>query len=639
MLLKSSGRFGGRAAILTLLLVSALSPGLALADLNEEQELTPTANALAAAGTSSAIFGDTAVVGAPNDTGDVVTCAVGAGAAYVYTRSGTLWTKVATLCASDGALGDRFGASVSINSGNIAVGAPSRAAGAGAVYVYSGGGATWTENGTILTSAQTTANGGAGQLGSAVSIQGFTVAAGAPHSKLNGKADAGITVVFTSNDSGNTWTTTTFRANGGQARAGGLFGTSVSLSGSTILVGAPGYTTGHPHSGTVFVFVNNGAVWTQQANIRPANTTNAFTGTAVSLFQDTAAFGAPGAGSGKGAVYVYQRTGTTWTSQASITVPGSANGDNFGASVSIEGTPASYLAAGAPFANSTAGTAYQYFSSGGAFSLTDQLVATDNAATDNFGSSLSLDSGRILVGAPGKNISVGASYVFKFLAESVTAITGFSTDPDPSLTGVPYTVTVTVTDGTGGTGTPTGSVHLDDSNGGTCDATLSASGDPDGHAVGSCQLTSSFFGTLTMNASYGGDGSFAPSSASVPHDVTGNHLAFVPSPPPDVLQGNAVAGLTVQVLDGSNALITSDSTTQVTLTVDDSCGNTDSIGTLTVTNGVADFSGVGPKFYTLATGLSVHAVSSNATTAANDNINVVANTDFVFADGFEDCRL
>ena len=101
--------------------------------------------------------------------------------------------------------------------------------------------------------------------------------------------------MFTSNDAGGTWTHTTFRANGGQARTGGLFGTAVSLSGSTILVGAPGYHTGSKtNSGTIFIFVNNGSVWTQQTNIRPANVTNAFTGTGVSLFQNTAAFGAPG---------------------------------------------------------------------------------------------------------------------------------------------------------------------------------------------------------------------------------------------------------------------------------------------------------------------------------------------------------
>ncbi|HXR64152.1 MAG TPA: hypothetical protein VN720_11490, partial [Rudaea sp.] len=148
MLLNSSGRFGGRAAILTLLLISALSPGLALADLNEEQKLTPTANVGALAGNGVAISDDgaVAVVGAPVDE-----------AAYVFTRSGTIWTKVATLTASDNVAGDHFGGAVSISGNNtsaiVAVGAPNRNSGAGAVYLFSGSGATWTQNSNTLTSS------------------------------------------------------------------------------------------------------------------------------------------------------------------------------------------------------------------------------------------------------------------------------------------------------------------------------------------------------------------------------------------------------------------------------------------------------------------------------------------------------
>jgi hypothetical protein len=308
--------------------------------------------------------------------------------------------------------------------------------------------------------------------------------------------------------------------------------------------------------------------------------------------------------------------------------------------VSVQGTPSTILAAAAPGAI-PGGAAYEFGASGGAFSLLNQLIATDNAAGDAFGTSTRLDAGRIIVGAP-NSATTGAAYIFKIRSESSTAITGIVNDGDfatKSLTGVPYDVFVSVTDGTGGNATPTGSVHVDDSNGGSCDATLSASGDPDGHAVGSCSLTSTFFGTLTMNASYGGDLNFSASSDSVGHDVTGNHLVFNPAPP-DVLQGEASSGVIVQLLDGADNLITSDSTTQVTLTVDDSCADPPIVlGTLTLTSGQADFSGVGQKFYTVFTGLSINATPNNAASPATGNINVVANTDILYADGFEDCRL
>jgi len=647
----SRSRFVPRAVASILCLVAAL-PGLALAVLNEEQKLAPTAIPGANAGTSSAILGDTAVVGAPGDTGDVLTCAVGGGAAYVYTRVGTLWSKAATLCASDGALGDGFGTSVSISGGNIAVGAPNRSSNLGGVYVYSGSGATWTENATILTAGAQTG----GKLGSSVSIQGFTVAAGAPRTSVNNKADVGVTIVYTSSNSGANWTNTCFRPNRGQARTGSLFGTAVSLVDSTILVGAPGYHTGNKqNSGGIFVFVNNGSIWTQQANLRPANIAGLFSGAAVSLFQDTAAFGAPGASNGKGSVYVYQRTGTAWANTATVSVPGGANGDNFGSSVAIQGSPSSILAAGAPNANTSAGAAYEFGSSGGPYSLINQLVASasDTIAGDKFGSSASFDTGRIVIGAPFNGLTAGAAYVFKVQLESATEITGIVNDGDfatDSLTGVGYDVFVKVSD-LNGTGTPTGSVHIDDGNGGSCDADLTASGDLDGHAVGSCQITSSFFGSLTINASYGGDLTYSSSTDSHAHKVSGNHFVFNPVTPPNVLQGTEATGVVVELRDGADALI-NDSTTQVVVTVQNTCGDTITIGTLTLTNGVADFSGLGPKFYTVTSNgaLSFTAqespfdLNTSPSSATSGNFDVDSNAvadggDIVFADGFEECRL
>ena len=212
---------------------------------------------------------------------------------------------------------------------------------------------------------------------------------------------------------------------------------------------------------------------------------------------------------------------------------------------------------------------------------------------------------------------------------------------------MPYTVNVTVTDGSGGTGTPTGSVHLDDSNGGACDALLAPSGAGDGHAAGSCAITSNFFGTLTMNASYGGDASFSASNDSAPHAVTGDHFAFSPSTPPNQLEGTETTGVTVQLLDGANNVITSDSTTQVTLIVNDTCGNPDTIGTVALANGIANFTGIGPKYYTVTSGgaLNMNAQQSpfnfltSPSSATSGSFDVDANADILHADGFEDCRL
>ncbi|HEX3125033.1 MAG TPA: FG-GAP repeat protein, partial [Rhodanobacteraceae bacterium] len=194
-------RFSGRAVVLFML--AAVVPSLAFADLIEEQKLTPTANAGALAGNGAAISDDgaVAVVGAPGDE-----------AAYIYTRSGTTWTKVATLTADDTVVGDHFGASVSISGNsagaNVAVGAPDRGSSAGAVYVYSGSDAIWTQKTSPpLTSALTAA----GHLGTSVSIQGLRIAAGAPNATAGRGANAGIAIVFDFDNINNVFTSTSFR--------------------------------------------------------------------------------------------------------------------------------------------------------------------------------------------------------------------------------------------------------------------------------------------------------------------------------------------------------------------------------------------------------------------------------------------
>jgi len=605
-----------------MLLLAVVMPSLAFADLNEEQKLLPAvANAGALAGNSSAISddGSVAVVGAPGDE-----------AAYVYTRVGALWTQVATLHATGNVVGDHFGAAVSISGdgtvANIAVGAPDRSAGAGAVYLFTGTGAIWAQNtNSPLVSALTSA----GHLGTSVSIQGFRIAAGAPNSTAGKGANAGVAIVFDSNDLGVTYTRSTFRANGGQARVGGLFGTSVSLSGNTVLVGAPGYHTGNKqNSGNVFVFVNNGGAYTQQASIRPANVANNFSGTAVSLFNNTAAFGAPGANSGKGAVYIYNRTGTSWSQTAAIANPGNTAGQGFGSSVAQLGA---FVVAGAPTTNSNNGAAYEFGTNGSNYSLINQLIPSDNPAGATFGFSTSVNSGRALVGAPTDG-AAGSAYVFKFLVPSVTKITSTSVDPGSASTGVAYTVNVNVNHDLLGTGTPTGSVHVDDGAGGSCDAALDGSGN------GNCDVTSNFFGFVTLTATYNGDLTFSPSQDGRQLNVTGNHLVFNPSPPADQVQGTRFVG-TVEVHNGAEAVITSDNTTQVTLTVQDSCGDSSTIGPVTVVNGVATFGTTGPLFYAIAAGLDISAApeAGNETALANSNINVVANPDILFTDGFEGC--
>jgi len=96
-------------------------------------------------GESVSISGDTVVVGAHRDSG-----AVGfySGSAYVFVRSGTSWSEQHKLTASDAAIGDRFGKSVSIWGDTAVVSAAFDAdagTSSGSAYVFVRSGTSWSE--------------------------------------------------------------------------------------------------------------------------------------------------------------------------------------------------------------------------------------------------------------------------------------------------------------------------------------------------------------------------------------------------------------------------------------------------------------------------------------------------------------
>jgi hypothetical protein len=327
--------------------------------------------------------------------------APGAGAVYVFTRSGTAWTQRAYIKASNTGTGDFFGSSVALSDdGNtLAVGATREASaatgvggdpadntapGAGAVYVFTRSGQIWTQQAYVKAS-----NTGAGdEFGSSIALSGDgnTLAVGAAREASaatgiggnqadNTAVRAGAVYVYTR--SGTTWTQQAYlkAANTG---AGDLFGTSVTLNGNgnTLAVGAFGEASAAtgvggnqaddtaPGAGAVYVFTRSGAIWTQQAYIKASNTAaNDGFGNSVALTSDgnTLAVGAPveasaavGIGGDQannaaglaGAVYVFTRSGTAWTQQDYVKASNTGTNDVFGSSVALS-SDSSTLAVGA----------------------------------------------------------------------------------------------------------------------------------------------------------------------------------------------------------------------------------------------------------------------------------------------------
>ena len=171
-------------------------------------------------GSSVAISGDYAVVGAPG-SGE-------AGAAYIFKKEGLAWVEQIKLTPGDGAAGENFGTWVSISGDTLAVGAPKRNANTGAAYVFTRDGSTWTQQARLIA--------GDGQaydeFGACISISGDTLVVGAPnHDDYSGAA-----YVFTRQ--GSSWSEP-IKLDGGGAAVAGHFGNSVSISEDTLIIGSP----------------------------------------------------------------------------------------------------------------------------------------------------------------------------------------------------------------------------------------------------------------------------------------------------------------------------------------------------------------------------------------------------------------
>ncbi len=281
-------------------------------------------------------------------------------------------SEQAKLTASDGASSDFFGVSVSISSdGNtVLVGAdqaaPSGKTQAGAAYIFTRSGTTWSQQ------AKLTASDGASSVffGVSVSISsdGNTVLIGAYQADHSGKSNAGAAYIFTR--SGTTWTQQAKLA-ASDSGYGDLFGHSVSISsdGNTALVGAYlADPSGKIDAGAAYIFTRSDTTWTQQAKLTASDGAygDSF-GISVSISSDgnTARIGAYLADlSGKnatGTTYIFTRSATTWTQQAKLTARDGAVNDRFGQSVSIssDGTTALVGVRNAdPNGNINAGVAY-----------------------------------------------------------------------------------------------------------------------------------------------------------------------------------------------------------------------------------------------------------------------------------------
>ena len=319
-------------------------------------------------------------------------------------------TEVAKLLASDGDVDDNFGLAVAVDGDTIVVGARSdddNASNAGSAYVFVGSGSTWIQQAKLTASdASSPAN-----FGISVAIDGDTAVIGAWDAHGGGLFD-GAAYVFVR--TGTTWTEQAILT-ASDGTTGDKFGSSVAISGETVLVGA--YWSDDPptQSGSAYVFVRSGTTWSQEAELGASdNAANDRFGFAVALDGDTAVIGAvfdDDAGDNSGSAYVFTRSGTAWTEDAKLTASDAAAGDAFGYRIDVNGATAIIGAIADDDDGSSSGSAYVFVLDGGSWDEEAKLVASDGGAAQNFGRDIAVDGNLAVVGASGGGKDT--AYLFK----------------------------------------------------------------------------------------------------------------------------------------------------------------------------------------------------------------------------------
>jgi len=239
---------------------------------------------------------------------------------------------------------------------------------------------------------------GGDMLGAKVAIDGDTAIVGVPRKDVGGSADQGAAYVFVRN--GTTWVQQA-KLTASDGQAGDQFGASVALEGDVAIVGAlfgPGGI--HGHEGVVYVFERSGTTWTEQLALSAADATSGDQFSfSVALDTNFIVVGAPGNGNFQGAAYVFNRFFHSWLRGPKLTASNGAEFDAFGRSVAVSGDTA---IVGAP---AHLGLGATYIFTGTATTWTERatLPAAGTLDFETFGTSVALRDGVALVGAPLEN--------------------------------------------------------------------------------------------------------------------------------------------------------------------------------------------------------------------------------------------
>ncbi len=406
-----------RLVFASVVFVSA-SAALAIVVNEEKQKLTASdASEFDLYGRTISISGDVIVVGAVGTVD-----AVELGRAYIYRLRNTNWIQEQILIASDTEDFDGYGVSVAVDADTAIVGAfrDDCTAGdnCGSVYVFHFNGSLWVEQQKLVASDAATSD----FFGISVSLNGDYMIVGAHGADgMPGRPNSGAAYVFWFD--GDSWIEQQ-KISGSDTSGRHAFGTSVSIKGNTLVVGASqSICDAGTLCGSAYVFRYNGTSWIEEQKLTASDADRDRFGISVSLSGDAIAVGAWLAGCVEkdsfvcGAAYVFRYNGASWFEEQILTAFDATAQDRFGRSVAISGNT---VVAGA-FADDCAtgifcGSAYAYHFDGISWVQMQKLTASDSGRGDDLGYYVALDGITAVAGAIGddcdKGEQCGSAYVF-----------------------------------------------------------------------------------------------------------------------------------------------------------------------------------------------------------------------------------
>jgi len=362
-----------------------------------------------------------AIVGAPLNT---------VGWAYIYSVSGTTFTQQAAINGGSNSgsyqNGDNFGNAVAISGdGAVAVmGAPGydisiNTLNTGDAYVFERSGITWTQRARLGTTRLSSDQDSNDFFGHAVDIDedGTFVVVSANSDDGNDGGGSGPGAIYACGPySGSSYGSAKITASDGADNNSFGYDVAISGNGSYIIVGSPlKAVSGLSIAGGVYIYERTGSSFggaTETIIDNPVPAAGDYFGRSVDINYDGtwAAIGSYGdddEASGAGAVFVYKRTGSSWTQQAKLVADDAAANDGLGVStggiqISNDGTK---IVVGA-WGDDPGGAAYIFERTGESWKQTRKLTASDATAGDQYAHGI---QGGVSISDDGETVLIGAS--------------------------------------------------------------------------------------------------------------------------------------------------------------------------------------------------------------------------------------